>query len=346
MTQRTASPVRLTPAAVVSAVALGALTLWAFWPVLVEMAIKWRDSPEYSHGYLVPLFGAYLLWMRRDRLTKVSALSPSWWGLLPIALACGLRYLATRNYDYLDGLALLMTLTAFFLLVGGTKVLAWAWPGVAFLLFMVPLPYSVEHRLAGPLQGLATYCSTYIMQTIGMPAISQGHTILLGSGLIEVEYACSGLSMLMIFFALATAMAILIRRPLLDKAVILVSAAPIAIIANVARVTATGLSQEWFGVELTKKVFHDWAGWMMMPFALALLGIELGILSLILRPSTEDDGGGEEAKVPAPFDLTFGQPSAPPKASRAVREGPAPGPPSGPRGVPPGGPSPVSALGS
>jgi exosortase len=345
MTDRTASPVRLSPAAVVAGAALGALTLWAFWPVLVEMAYKWETSPEYSHGYLVPLFSLFLLWKRRDRLAGLKRLSPSWWGLLPIATACGLRYLATRNYDYLDGLALLLTVTGFFLLVGGPRVLAWAWPAAAFLLFMVPLPYSIEHRLAGPLQGLATYCSTYIMQTIGLPAIAEGNTILLGSGKIEVEYACSGLSMLMIFFALATAMAILIRRPLLDRVVILASAAPIALIANVARITATGLSQEWFGVELTKRIFHDWAGWMMMPFALALLGLELGVLSLILRESSGDDGRDHEAKVPAPFDFTFGQPAAP-KSSRSVREGPAAAPPPGPRGVPPTGPSPVSALGS
>jgi exosortase len=84
--------------------------------------------------------------------------------------------------------------------------------------------------VARPLQHLATVCSTYIMQTIGLPALAEGNVIVLGNGRIEVEQACSGLSMLMIFFALATAMAILVRRPILDRFVILASAAPIAIL--------------------------------------------------------------------------------------------------------------------
>jgi exosortase len=336
----------MTPAALVAAVALGTLTLWAFWPVLAGMADRWQTDPQYSHGYLVPLFSAYLLWRRRDRLTGLKGLSPSWWGLLPIAAACALRFLATRNYDYLDGLSLVLTVAGFFLLVGGVKALGWSWPGVAFLLFMVPLPWSVERQVADPLQTLATVCSTYIMQTIGLPAIKEGHRILLGSGQIEVEQACSGLSMMMIFFALATAMAILIRRPLLDRAVILLSAVPIAIIANVARITATGLAQEWFGAEAARKIFHDWAGWMMMPFALVLLGMELGVLSLIFRETEGESDGGQETSEPAPFDFTLGQPGAAPKSSRAVRQDRPAGPPSASRGVPPAGTNPVNALGS
>ena len=66
---------------------------------------------------------------------------------------------------------------------------------------MLPLPYSVEHAVAGPLQRVATVCSTYVMQTIGLPAVSEGNVIILPSGRIEVERACSGLSMLLIFFA-------------------------------------------------------------------------------------------------------------------------------------------------
>jgi exosortase len=337
MTDRTASPVRGILAAAL-AVALGGLTIWAFWPPLSDMAARWMTDPQYTHGYLVPVFSAYLLWSRRDRLAGIS-LAPSWWGLLPLAVASLLRYAASSNYDYFDGLAVVLTVTGFFLLTGGTKALNWAWPAVAFLLFMVPLPYFVEHAVARPLQSVATACSTYIMQTIGLPALSEGNVIVLGNGKIEIERACSGLSMLLIFFALSTAMAVLIRRPLLDKIVILVSAAPIAIIANVARITATGLAQEWFGAEAARKIFHDWAGWMMMPLALVLLWIELGLLSLLLKETDE------KTEVPMTFDPHGGKSAPAPKGSRVVREGPPGGPPPAARGVPPVGPTPVGAVG-
>jgi exosortase len=341
MTDRTASPVRLTQAAAAAGVALGAFTLWAFWPSLHQMAVQWIKDPQYTHGYLVPVFSAYLLWARRGQLAG-ARLSPSWLGLLPLLAASVLRFEASRNYDYLDGLAFILTIAGFALLVGGRAALVWAWPAVAFLLFMVPLPYSVEHAVAHPLQGLATACSTYIMQTIGLPALSEGNVIVLGNGRIEVEQACSGLSMLLIFFALSTAMAILVRRPLLDRLVILASAAPIAILANVFRITATGLAQEWFGAEAAHKIFHDWAGWMMMPLALGLLWLELGVLSLVLREKKED------SQVPLNFNSPMGpggQSAPAPRNPRPVREGPPTGPPPS-RGVPPAGSTPINAVGS
>ncbi len=337
MSDRTASPVRLAPAAVVAA-ALAALTLWAYWPSLRDMANRWLSDPQYSHGYLVPLFSAYLLWARRGRLNGAT-LKPSLWGLLPIAIAGGLRYLATLNYEYFDGLALVLTVAGFALLAGGFDALKWSWPAVAFLLFMLPLPYSVEHAVAAPLQHVATVCSTYVMQTIGMPALAEGNVITLPGGRIEIERACSGLSMLLIFFALATAMAVLVRRPLADRLVIVLSAAPIAVLANVARITATGLAQEWFGAEAARKIFHDWAGWMMMPFALALVWLELTFLSLLFRETAV------EKDEPMTFDHPFG-PSAPAaKSSRTVREGPANGTSPSTRGVPPVGPTAVGAVG-
>jgi exosortase len=336
MTERTASPVRTI--AWLLAAALGGFTLWAFWPPLNEMAARWSSDPQYSHGYLVPIFSAFLLWWRRDRLASVGW-SPSWWGLLPLAAAALLRYEASRNYDYFDGLALILTVAAFVLLVGGVQALNWAWPSVAFLLFMVPLPYSVEHAASGPLQSVATKITTYIMQTIGLPALSEGNIIVLGNGNIEVERACSGLSMLVIFTFICTAMAVLIRRPLLDKIVILVSAAPIAVIANVARITATGLAQEWFGAEAAHKIFHDWAGWLMMPFALVLLWMLLGLLSLLFREAKET----EKQDGPVLFDRPGGPATA--RDPRGIQKGPREGSAKGIRGVPPVGPAPVGATG-
>src|SRR5690349_18037361 len=75
--------------------ALGLLCLWAYWTTLGEMARRWLDDPQYSHGYLVPVFAAYLLWSRRDRLGG-AAWQPSWWGLGLVLLAAVVRLAAAR----------------------------------------------------------------------------------------------------------------------------------------------------------------------------------------------------------------------------------------------------------
>jgi exosortase/archaeosortase family protein len=84
--------------------------------------------------------------------------------------------------------------------------------------------------------------------------------------------------MLFTFFALATAVAILARRGWPEKLIIFLSAVPIAVLANVIRITVTGLLFEASRDNLARVVFHDLAGWLMMPLALGMLFLELFVL--------------------------------------------------------------------
>lgn len=181
----------------------------------------------------------------------------------------------------------MVALLGCFVLLGGWRSLRWAWPAIAFLFFMLPLPYGLEIALAHPLQRLATEASTYALQTVGFAALSEGNVIIIlndiGETRIGVVEACSGLSMLMTFFALATAVALLIQRPLIDRIVILLSSVPIALFTNVMRITATGILHEKAGKALADAVFHDFAGWLMIPIALGLLWIELWLLVRLFR---------------------------------------------------------------
>jgi exosortase len=283
---------------------------WAYLPTLAAMAQKWINDPQYSHGYLVPVFSLYLLWQRGARLAKAHW-AIDWRGLPLILTGMLLRFAGAYIYfDWLDAVSLLPTLAGICVLFGGRPALSWAWPAIAFLLFMVPLPYRLETALGQPLQRLATIGSTYVLQTLGLPALAEGNVILLGSGPIGVAQACSGLSMMLIFFALSTALVVVVPRPRLDKAIVVLSSLPIAVLVNVARIAATGVAQEYFGPQVAHAIFHDAAGGLMMPLALGLLGMELWLLSRLL-PETE-----------APRPLTIGLPAAPtarPAANSAKR---------------------------
>jgi exosortase len=200
-------------------------------------------------------------------------------------------------FDWLQAVSLLPCLAGLCVLVGGWTALRWSGIAIAFLVFMVPLPFRFETALANPLQHVATAASTYLVQTLGFAAFAEGNIIRLGEFKIGVTEACSGLSMLVVFFALSTAVAILIRRPLLDKIVIFLSAIPIALASNIVRITVTAVLYKVAGEELAHLVFHDLAGWLMMPLGLALLWTELGILSWVLiasrsRSSRDSTPGG------------------------------------------------------
>jgi len=255
------------------------ICVWAYWTALAVMVRKWSVDPQYSHGFLVPLFAAGLIWSRSG-LIHAEKWRPSLWGLPVLFAGLLLRMVGTfYYYEWFDFLSLIPVLAGAVLLVGGLQALRWSWPAVLFLFFMIPLPYSVEVALQGPLRQIGTACSTYLMQTLGLPALAEGNVIVMGEHKIGVEEACSGLRMLMIFFALSTAVALLSERALWERIVIVLSAVPIALITNIMRITVTGIFYLTGYKNLADLVFHDLAGWLMMPFALGLLWLELGLLS-------------------------------------------------------------------
>src|SRR4051812_22408341 len=93
--------------AIASAGLLLVVLLWSFWTTLAAMADRWARDPQYSHGFLVPLFALVVLWFRRDWLKKATW-DPSLLGL-PILLAgVVIRLLAIRrDIQPLDAFALL-----------------------------------------------------------------------------------------------------------------------------------------------------------------------------------------------------------------------------------------------
>ena len=166
-------------------------------------------------------------------------------------------------------------------LVAGPRALRWCWPAIAFLGFMIPLRHPVETAFSLPLQRIATVASTYVLQTLGRPAFSEGNVIVINDARIGVVEACNGLGMLMLFFAFAVAVTLVVRRHFIEKILIIASAAPVAVVANVIRITITGLfSENADGQSLVR--IHDWAGWLMMPLALGLLGLEMLIASRLI----------------------------------------------------------------
>jgi exosortase len=254
------------------------VVLWAYWPALSGVSERWLHEACYSHGVIVPGL-ALLVWWSRRRVAPVTSAKPSWWGLPVLVCGGALRLVGAFYYlDWFDGLSLLPVLFGLVLLIGGWQ-LAWqTGPAIALLFFLLPLPFQIEGALSVPLQQLGTLVSTFALQTLGLPAVSEGNIILIDDMSIGVLEACNGLGMLSAFFAISTTVAIVIRRPLLDRVAVFFSAIPIGVVMNLLRVTATGVVYATVGAPAAQTFFHDLAGWLMMPLALATVGLELLLL--------------------------------------------------------------------
>lgn len=260
-----------------------AATAWIYRDPLEWLVRMWRSSDDYSHGFLVPLVAAYVLWVRRD------VFSPAWIGgdrprLLLIGAtilfaALGLRllgiYTSIRTFE---GISLIPFLIGIVSISVGWNAAKWSMPGLLFLVFMVPLPPVLGNKLSGELQSVATQTSLFSIQTLGVPAVADGNIILLTEGSIGVAEACSGLRMLYAFLALSVAACLIIDSSRIEKLVIVAFAIPIAIAVNCLRITSTAVAYEYGEPSIAEHIFHDVAGWLMIPVGLAMLLAALEVL--------------------------------------------------------------------
>ena len=262
-----------------SAVVIGFLA-WSYHSSLANLINYWQHDSNYSHGWLIVPIAGFILWQRRDEL-GAGMIKARFWNFLPLIGLLAARYwLYERNEQWVEGATIPLVVGAIVFAVGGWGLFRWALPGVVYLLFMIPLPPRFNDLLAGPLQMLATIGSVTVLRAIGQPVLSEGNVIWVGTQRLEVAEACRGLSMLLSFVALITAMVILVRRPLWQRILLLVSTIPIALLCNIIRIAVTAVLYKQFNRPV--ETVHDWAGLGMMVLALALVALELLIMDWLV----------------------------------------------------------------
>jgi exosortase len=288
-------------------------TAFAFHGAIIDLVHVWATQTDYSHGFLVPFVAAYILYTRRSKLPPLIEW-PESWGLVPLIAGVAISTVSgTFNIakEFGQGVGLILALTGVTLLVLGRPGLRWAWPGLAFLGFMVKLPDRIEILFTFKLRQIATDASNFLLQTMGYPSYVSGPggtVITIGDVRLGVEWACSGLSMVLTFVAMGAAFALLMRgRSVWDRAFLFASAIPIAIVSNILRITLTALvyiaadnqdnTWKWLG----DKIVHDLAGWLMMPLALGFLWFELKVIDwlFVIPPPPGRDEVLKEATATA-----------------------------------------------
>jgi len=216
-------------------------------------------------------------------------------------------------------------LAGVFLLFGGWSMFRWAWAPIAFLIFMYPLPDEATRYLLAPMQTLATQVSTFALQTLGLDAYRDGNRIILGdSQVLGVVDACSGLRMLTIFVWLAVMIVLVAGGEWWENVLIVASSLPIALAVNSIRITVTGIMYT-INPAIAEKIFHDWAGYFMMPMALVFLFGVQQLLSWVVV----DEEVAPTAVVPGRTPGLRPAPAVVVSAGRKAAENP-PSPAAGP----------------
>lgn len=274
------------PAFFAGAGALGLLGL-IFAANLRQLVHTWSTDANYSHGFLVPFLSLYFAneAARRGPIARKGGFVIG--TMLVIAAIFGRLATILVPIGIIGDAALVLGLAGVVALLAGTPALRrFAFP-LAFLAFMIPLPIALYTMLASPLQLLVSKVASGILNTIGVPVLCQGNLMTLPGGVrMFVAEACSGMRQLTGFLALTTAVAYLSPRPWWYRGVLVASAVPIAMTANIIRVVLTGLIMHHLDPQFATGSFHTIEGLLMMGLGFGMLCAECAVLGAIAGPVT------------------------------------------------------------
>lgn len=249
---------------------LGALGL-LYRDVIPDLVGQWQEDPNYSHGFLVPLFSGFLVWQRRRELATLTP-HGSWAGLLVLLSGLGALLLGDIASEYfLKRASLIIVLAGLVLWHCGQATLRVVAFPLAFLLFMVPLPGILFSPVTLRLQNLAAQNAAWGLDLLGVPVLLDGNVIHLSQISLGVTEACSGIRSLISLAAVAVAWAYLSIPGIWGMVVLVAATVPITVMTNAGRVVATGLIGRWFGAEYADGIFHGVTGWVLFVVGFACL---------------------------------------------------------------------------
>jgi exosortase len=280
--------------------------------VLSKLGRTWWADENYSHGLLIPLIIAYILWTQRGRLARERVRPSSLWGGAAVFLALLALWAGTAGAElFTQRVSLVLILAGIVIYFWGFSILRLVLVPLGLLMLAIPIPAIIFNKVAFPLQLFASRCAVWSMGLFNIPVLRQGNVIeFLPLGAretrkLEVVEACSGIRSLMTLVTLAVVFAYFTHpRPdgsvggprrggvqrlktygFWRSAVIILSAVPIAIFTNALRVSGTGVLAHYYGTEVADGFFHSFSGWVIYVVAFLML-FGVGWLLDRFRPSS------------------------------------------------------------
>ena len=252
---------------------IGVLILAVYWRVLAKLVTDWWQIPDFSHGFLVPVFAGYLVWAKRKALLK-ARLAPNWLGVATVALALAVLLVGVFGAElFLSRISLVLLLAGLVLCFGGWELLKELRFVLLVLLLAIPIPSIIFNEITLPLQILASKLASALLPIFGVPVLREGNVIELPAMKLEVAEACSGIRSLISLFTLAIFYGYFLEKSFARRAVLALASIPIAIAANGLRILGTGLCVQYWDPDKALGFFHEFSGWVMFLVSLACLFI-------------------------------------------------------------------------
>lgn len=265
---------------------LAAVVGWLglFWPTLVGLVEYWLEDPDYSHGFLVPVIAAGILYANRQ---AVGVLRPerSLVGLSVLLGSCGLLFLGVLSHtNVLERAAAWGSLVGGIWFLLGFRVLARAPFPYLYLLLAIPLPYNLLQPFRLALKAIATRITADLLRDLGgYAAHPEGNVLVVGEHLLEVADACSGIRSLMAIVSTAILFAYLFRTGWIKGTLLVATAVPVAVLVNVLRILIVSVALVSHSIDMTHGVEHETIGFLVFGLSLGLLFACMRFYDWLLR---------------------------------------------------------------
>lgn len=287
---------------IVQLIALIAIVSWIYHGQFFRFYVYWKN-PDWSHGFVIPLFVLYLINLkRRELVTGIH--KGSIWGVVLVFFSMAVFLWSIRaQIGYPQSLSLVGVILGLVLAIRGWRTLKITLFPIGFLFLAIPPPDRLYRSLTQPLQQGAASVASFILGIFPGAEIEQaginiayymrgGH-----HGTFTVAGACSGMRSLMAFVALGLATAYFTPRPAWQRVAMAVLVVPVALFCNVLRVIITGAFQMYDYGDLASGTPHTVLGLLMFVMG---FGIYLGFLWILDHlyvdersgPSNESLNGG------------------------------------------------------
>ncbi|MGD0628253.1 MAG: exosortase A [Terracidiphilus sp.] len=261
-------------------VLIGALIAALYFRVLAKLVTDWWEIPDFSHGFLVPIFAGYLVWVNRKTLQETK-IAPAWNGVFVVALGLMVLILGVYGAElFLSRVSLVILLSGLVLCFGGWALLRELRFVLLVLLLAIPIPAIIFNEITLPLQILASKSASALLPMFGVPVLREGNVIELPAMKLEVAEACSGIRSLMSLFTLAVFYGYFLEKSTWRRVILAVASIPIAIAANAVRILGTGLCVQYWDPDKALGFFHEFSGWVMFLVSLGCLFIVHRLMNL------------------------------------------------------------------
>jgi EpsI family protein len=259
-----------------------AVSVFAYYPVILSLTRTWSGRNDYSHGFFVLPISLYFVWHGREKLKHIPIQPCILGGIIPTIIGSLMLLLGRiSSVNTVQQISTIIILPGLVLMILGTRYLRSLSLPLFYLCFMIPpiIDLSIS-KIHWPFQLFSAALAAKLLEFIKIPVFHHAQFLELPNITLEVANACSGVRYLISIIAIGIPLAFFTQKTCRRKVLLIVLAVIVGILANPMRVTLVGIWIYYSG-KATHGPFHLFQGLFVSGVGFIFLFIAAWLLNKI-----------------------------------------------------------------